>query len=164
MQMLSRTLGALSMFIALFTLTACNQSVEFKGERYNDTIRGNGWSVSATYRINFLTTSAAGSSAGLELSLDGLGEAPPGLKSPQVIIEGLNSSGGSLGKAGFKVTQTNAGTYVLEDPEAVDAWLAGLKDPASLQALLDLSDTGSPFGIALYGDGAHLGSAVFGAK
>lgn len=164
MQLMTRTLGALSMFIALSMLTACNQSVEFKGERYNDNVRGNGWSVSVTYRINLLTTSAAGSSAGLELVLGGLGAAPPGLKSPQVIIEGFNSNGSSLGKAGFRLTQTNAGTYVLETPEAVDAWLAGLREPATLQALLDLSDPGSPFTIALYGDGANLGSAVIGEK
>lgn len=153
--------------LAITLLTACPRPTgSLSGEYYNDTVRGQGYTIKASLTWQFLSSNdgvniTEGSSE-MALVLKSFSSQPPKLKSHLATLLAFSPKGDVLGRAQFPLSETSPGIYVLANPDEVDAWASKFAGLGALQVLLDSTDPGSPFQVSLYGAGAELASIIVG--
>ncbi|ATB41979.1 hypothetical protein CYFUS_007455 [Cystobacter fuscus] len=160
MQMSKLVVKAMSV-LAIVMLTACPPpTASVKGEYYSDTVRGTGYTFSATLTWKFLSTNSgitlSEGSSEMAVVLKGTSTRPPKLKSNVTTLTVYSSKGQAIARGQFPLVEPEPGVYVLADPSKVDAWLAQFADVGSVQLLVDSEDPRAPFQFSLYGGGEEL--------
>ncbi|ATB39505.1 hypothetical protein CYFUS_004949 [Cystobacter fuscus] len=166
MQMSKLVLKAVSV-LAIVMLTACPRpTVSVKGEYYDDTVRGRGYTFSGGFTWQLLSTNGgvtlSEGSSEIAIVLKGSSTRPPKLKSNVTTLTAFSSKGEAIARAQFPLVETAPGVYVLADPNKVDSWTSQFTDLGGLQLLVDSTDPGAPFQFAVYGGGEELAYTVVG--